>query len=82
MHTGPESNTAADALGARAYTIHARHNQIGRNRRNLTAADPTKYGNREEEETIATGAGITENELRAEHGLDARVGHLISDKRP
>jgi hypothetical protein len=62
--------------------IHARHNQLGRNRRNLTAADATKYGNREEEETIATGAGITENQLRSEHGLEARVGHAGVDKRP
>jgi hypothetical protein len=62
--------------------IHARHNQLGRNRRNLAASDPSKYSNREEEETIATGAGITENQLRAEHGLDARVGHGGVDKRP
>lgn len=62
--------------------IHARHNQLGRNRRSLAASDPAKYGNREEEETIATGAGITENQLRAEHGLDARVGHAATDKRP
>ncbi|HEX3758667.1 MAG TPA: DUF4157 domain-containing protein [Kofleriaceae bacterium] len=62
--------------------IHARHNQLGRNRRNLAATDPAKYSNREEEETIATGGGITENQLRAEHGLDARVGHGGVDKRP
>jgi hypothetical protein len=62
--------------------IHARHNQLGHNRRNLAASDPSKYSNREEEETIATGAGITENQLRAEHGLDARVGHGGVDKRP
>lgn len=62
--------------------IHARHNQLGRNRRGLAATDPAKYPNREEEATIATGAGITENQLRAEHGLDARAGHTISDKRP
>ena len=62
--------------------IHARHNQLGRNRRGLAATDPAKYSNREEEETIATGGGITENQLRAEHGLDARVGHGGVDKRP
>jgi hypothetical protein len=62
--------------------IHARHNQLGRNRRGLAAADAGKYSNREEEETIATGGGITENQLRAEHGLDARVGHGGVDKRP
>jgi hypothetical protein len=62
--------------------IHARHNQLGRNRRNVAATAPAKYSNREEEETIATGAGITENQLRAEHGLEGRVGHGGVDKRP
>jgi hypothetical protein len=62
--------------------IHARHNQLGHNRRSLAAAAPGQYSNREEEETIATGAGTTENQLRTEHGLDARVGHGGVDKRP
>jgi hypothetical protein len=62
--------------------IHAQHNQQGRNRRQLAATAPAKYSNREEEETIATGAGITENQLRGEHGLEARVGHGGVDKRP
>lgn len=60
--------------------IHARHNQEGRNRRGLAATDG-KYSNREEEETIATGAGMNENELRAEHGLKARIGHSGRDQR-
>lgn len=60
--------------------IHAKHNQEGRNRRNL-AAKSNKYSNREEEETIATGAGINENSLRAEHGLTARIGHSGRDTR-
>lgn len=29
-----------------------------------------------------TGAGITENQLRAEHDLDGRAGHGATDKRP
>lgn len=62
--------------------IHARHNQLGRNRRNLAATNAAKYSNREEEQTIATGSGVTENQLRAEHGLDARVGTSGVDKRP
>jgi hypothetical protein len=59
--------------------VHARHNQLGINRSNQAAAD--KWGNREEEETITTGAGITENKLRAEHGLEARDGHAATDNR-
>jgi hypothetical protein len=62
--------------------IHARHNQLRRNHSNLAAADPARYSNREEEETIATGAGITENQLRAEHDLDARASDGATDKRP
>lgn len=62
--------------------IHAQHNQLGHNRRNVAASNPAKYSNREEEETIATGAGTTENQLRAEHGLEARIGHGGVDKRP
>lgn len=33
------------------------------------------------EETIATGAGPTENKLRAEHGLGVRKGHRLTDTR-
>jgi hypothetical protein len=54
--------------------IHAEHNAAGRNKRNLAATD-SAYSNREEEETIATGAGVTENALRAEHGMPDRHGH-------
>lgn len=61
--------------------IHARHNQLGHNRRGLAATAPDDYSNREEEETIDTGTGITENKLREEHGLDARYGHGGEDKR-
>jgi hypothetical protein len=62
--------------------VHARHNQLGRNRTHLGAADPPRYHNREEEETIATGTlSVTENQLRAEHGLAARAGNRVVDKR-
>jgi hypothetical protein len=61
--------------------IHAEHNAAGRNRRNLAPRTSAAYGNREEEETIATGSGVTENALRAEHGLPARFGHGARDKR-
>lgn len=54
--------------------IHAEHNAAGRNKRNLAATD-SAYSNREEEETIATGSGVTENALRAEHGMPDRHGH-------
>lgn len=54
--------------------IHAEHNAAGRNKRNLAATDGA-YSNREEEETIATGSGVTENALRAEHGMPDRHGH-------
>ena len=52
--------------------IHAEHNAAGRNRRGLAPKDSAAYGNCEEEETIATGSGVTENNLRAEHGLPDR----------
>jgi hypothetical protein len=61
--------------------IHAEHNAAGRNRRNLAPKTSAAYGNREEEETIATGSGVTENALRAEHGLPNRFGHGARDKR-
>jgi hypothetical protein len=55
--------------------IHAEHNAAGRNQRNK-AASSAAWGNAEEEATIATGTGVTENKLRAEHGMaDARFGH-------
>lgn len=59
--------------------IHAQHNSEGRNRRNNTASD-TSYSNQEEEETIATG-GLTENDLRTEHGMTLRHGHAGRDTR-
>jgi len=60
--------------------IHAVHNDAGRNHRNKTATDAS-YSNLEEEETIATGAGITENKIRGEHGLGVRKGHGGTDTR-
>jgi hypothetical protein len=62
--------------------IHATHNDAGRNHREKAAADGAAYPNLEEEETIATGAGATENKLRAEHGLGVRKGHALQDTRP
>lgn len=62
--------------------IHARHNQLGHNKRQQTATDPSKYGNKEEEQTIAKGTDFNENMLRSEHGLEARIGHAGVDKRP
>ena len=60
--------------------VHAKHNAEGRNRRNLASTDPA-YPNREEQETIE-GGGLSENTLRAEHGLPARHGHRLKDLRP
>ena len=45
------------------------------------ATDGAAYPNAEEEETIATGAGPTENKLRAEHGLGVRKRHALTDTR-
>ena len=60
--------------------IHAQHNAAGRNRRSQAATEAA-YGNREEEETISTGA-VTENMLRGEHGLaGSRFGHGGRDTR-
>ena len=61
--------------------IHAEHNAAGRNRRNLAPVGGAAWGNREEEETISTGSGLTENALRSEHGLDPRFGHGARDTR-
>lgn len=61
--------------------IHATHNDVGHNHRERAATDTAAYPNAEEEETIATGAGPTENKLRAEHGLSARKGHAVTDTR-
>jgi hypothetical protein len=61
--------------------IHATHNEVGRNHREKAAVDGAAYPNLEEEETIATGAGPTENKLRAEHGLGVRKGHRLTDTR-
>jgi hypothetical protein len=60
--------------------IHAKHNAEGHNRRNLPSTS-TAYPNLEEQETIETGA-LSENTLRAEHGLPARRGHALVDNRP
>jgi hypothetical protein len=60
--------------------IHAAHNDAGHNRREKAATDRA-YPNLEEEETIATGGGPTENKLLAEHGLGVRKGHALVDTR-
>ena len=60
--------------------IHAEHNAAGRNRRNQASTDAA-YPNREEQETIQTGA-LSENTLRGEHGLPNRHGHDVTDTRP
>jgi hypothetical protein len=39
------------------------------------------WGNAEEHRTIAQGPGVTENDLRAEHGLPAREGHTGPHRR-
>jgi hypothetical protein len=61
--------------------IHAEHNAAGRNRRERAATN-SAYSNLEEEETIDTGSGITENDLRSDAGLPDRFGHSGKDKRP
>jgi len=61
--------------------IHATHNDAGHNHREKAATDGAAYPNAEEEETIASGAGPTENKLRAEHGLGVRKGHALTDTR-
>lgn len=61
--------------------IHATHNDAGRNHREKAATDGAAYPNLEEEETIATGGGATENKLRGEHGLGVRKGHRLTDTR-
>jgi hypothetical protein len=61
--------------------IHARHNQAGRNLRQLHPTTDASFGNREEEQTIDTG-DLTENMLREEHGLKGkRFGHGARDTR-
>lgn len=61
--------------------IHATHNDAGRNHSEKATAGGAAYPDLEEEETIATGAGATENKLRAEHGLGVRKGHRLTDTR-
>ncbi len=39
------------------------------------------WGNLEEQRTISTGVGPTENRLRADHGLRAREGHTAKSRR-
>jgi hypothetical protein len=53
--------------------VHAVHNAAGINQRNAEASS-TEWVNREEEVTIA-GPDLSENTLRAEHGLGERHGH-------
>lgn len=61
-------------IGAPVFTIlgheliHARHNAAGRNRRQSPSTDAA-YSNLEEEETVASG-DLTENMIRAEHGIE------------
>jgi hypothetical protein len=72
-------------IGLGHELIHASHNQAGTNTRDLPAKGPHKdiSDNLEEETTIEGGdGGPSENALRAEHGLPARVGHGGVDLRP
>ncbi|MEO6175903.1 MAG: M91 family zinc metallopeptidase [Flavobacterium circumlabens] len=64
--------------------IHTRHNQLGMNHRKLDGANYVSgmphemWSNAEEHATIdlgVPGTNITENSLRAEHGLSKRIGH-------
>lgn len=59
--------------------IHARHISAGEV--DMGAPADASYGIKEEETTIATG-GLSENDLRAEHGLTKRHDHGGSDTRP
>jgi hypothetical protein len=59
--------------------IHARH--IAAGEVDMGAPADPSYGIKEEETTIATG-GLSENDLRAEHGLTKRHDHGGSDTRP
>ncbi len=54
--------------------VHATHNAAGKNKSNQKASDGA-YRNKEEEQTISTGSGVTENKIRAEHGGKLRYGH-------
>jgi hypothetical protein len=67
--------------------IHARHVVTGRRQggppkdaHKYASDDPRDPDNREEEATIGDGE-LTENDLRAEHGLPLRRGHGGSDAR-
>jgi hypothetical protein len=59
--------------------IHARH--IAAGEADLGAPADASYDLKEEEITIATG-GLTENDLRDEHGLTKRHDHSATDARP
>jgi hypothetical protein len=59
--------------------IHARH--IAAGEVDMGAPSDASYGIKEEETTIATG-GLSENDLRDEHGLTKRKGHGGTDTRP
>jgi hypothetical protein len=60
--------------------IHARHIVLGVNKVKQKARNQ-KFGNAGEEETIKTGE-LSENDIRAEHGLPERLGHNGVEKRP
>lgn len=64
--------------------VHTRHNQLGMNRKDISAGNYVggqplnHWGNMEEHYTIDTGhanGDVTENSIRAEHGLNRREGH-------
>jgi len=59
--------------------IHARH--IAAGEVDMGAPADASYDIKEEEITIATG-GLTENDLRTEHGLTKRKDHSATDARP
>lgn len=67
--------------------IHARHGAAGQDTSALPASepgDPHHFDNSEEEDTITRHRGrqdITENDLRAEHRLPARVSHRVGDRQ-
>jgi hypothetical protein len=67
--------------------IHARHGAAGQDTSALPVSepgDPHHFDNSEEENTITrhrSRLDITENDLRAEHRLPARVSHRAGDRR-
>lgn len=88
-NTNPDAMGAAANLASPAFIvyahemIHALHNLQGDNRRNISVASYAAGGihhgwsNEEERTTISSALGISENAMRAEHGLlTPRVGHF------